>query len=114
MTPDRSENIPPSAARISGVESRIDEKISEIVKSSATCPASSAPQAKERLAEQRFGRDKQDDRRLQYLHDVLRDVLRERVHRNAAAAGIVLILMTLSLNAAAIAIRYRLRRRIKW
>ena len=32
MTPERSENIPPSAARISGVETRIVDQINDMVK----------------------------------------------------------------------------------
>src|SRR5690349_8454928 len=87
MTPDRSENSPPSAARISGVESRIVDHMSETVRSSAMRFGRANPAAKtgQRLAEQRFTRDKQNDDRLQNLDDVLGDVLRERIHRNTAA-----------------------------
>ena len=39
MTPERSENNPPSAARISGVGSLMVDQISEMVRRSAIVPA---------------------------------------------------------------------------
>src|SRR6188508_577811 len=87
MTPDRSENSPPSAARISGVERRTVDQISETVKSSAMRLDRPQPAAKpdQRFAEHRLARDEENDDRLQNLDDVLGDVLRKRIHGNAAA-----------------------------
>src|SRR5262245_27738158 len=87
MTPDRSENMPPSAASTSGVDNRIVEKTSEIVKRSAMARRSlqSLPQAGQGPAEHRFRGDEENDRRLQNLDDVLGDVPGERVDRNPAA-----------------------------
>src|SRR5687767_15119600 len=86
-TPARSENRPPSDARINGVDSRIVDQMSETVKSSTMGRNRPGPAAKpgERIAEHRLARDEENDDGLQNLHDVFRDVLRERVHRNAAA-----------------------------
>src|SRR5688500_3514386 len=101
MTPDRSENKPPSAARMSGVDRRTVEKISAIVKRSAiglVLPTRrrhgyGGPPKRQRLAKadhrftkKRFRGDEQDDRRLQYLDDVLGDVPCERIHRNAPSS----------------------------
>src|SRR6187455_1543069 len=87
MTPERSENIPPSAASTSGVDNRIVENTSETVKRSAMARPllQSVPQAGQRPAEHRFRGDEQDDRRLQNLHDVLGDVPGEGVDRDTAA-----------------------------
>src|SRR5689334_1387984 len=87
MTPDRSENSPPSAARMSGVERRIVEKIKAIVKRSAIglLPPKRVAEAEDRRAKKCFRGDEQNNRRLQNLDDVFRDVLREGINRNAAA-----------------------------
>src|SRR5215204_4647439 len=86
MTPDRSENKPPSAARMSGVERRIVEKINAIVKRSAIglLPPKRVAEAEDRRAKKCFRRDEQDNRRLQNLDDVLCDVLREGIDGDAA------------------------------
>ena len=73
MTPDRSENSPPSAASTSGVASRIVEAISESVKMSLI-RLGSANVARKLLPngplEESFGSDKKNDDALQHLHDV--------------------------------------------
>src|SRR4051794_10034086 len=74
ITPDRSENIPPSAARISGVARRPVDQINEIVNRSLMSSFLKVLQQSQflkGLAEESLGRNKQNNGRLQNLDDVL-------------------------------------------
>src|SRR4029453_79313 len=87
MTPDRSENSPPNAARMRGVDRRIVEEISAIVKRSAialVAPKRSA-KAENGFTKKSFRGEEQNDRPLKNLHDIFSHVLRKRVHRHTAA-----------------------------
>src|SRR5688500_1663019 len=88
MTPDRSENKPPSAARMSGVDRRTVEKISAMVKRSAIALVSpkGVAKAEYRRTKKRLGGHEQNDRGLQYLDDVFGDMLCERIHRDAPSS----------------------------
>src|ERR1043165_288036 len=82
-TPDRSENNPPSAARISGVDNRIVDQNSWA--ETISDRQSSKSQLPEETPEHCFGRHEQNDRGLQNLNDVFRHVLREGIDGNPAA-----------------------------
>src|SRR5829696_5120802 len=86
ITPDRSENRPPSAASTSGVASRIVEARSEIVKislinlgSNCSRESSAYKPLKESLSSY-----EEDDDALQHLHDILCYIFRKTVHVDPA------------------------------
>src|SRR5690349_21177182 len=81
ITPERSENNPPSAARINGVASLIIDATSDHVKTSLIRLRPQPPESKpaQRPFEERLSSDKQNDDSLQHLHDVFRDVLGKTV-----------------------------------
>src|SRR5262245_53909392 len=86
ITPDRSENSPPSAASTSGVASLIVDAINENVKMSLI---DSSPQTYHRSSaheplKERLRGDEKDDDPLQHLHDVFSDVLGKAINVNAA------------------------------
>src|ERR1044071_8704737 len=87
ITPERSENRPPSAASTRGVASRIVEAMSERVKMSRMGLRSQTFHRRSSLQEpfeESFSSNEQNDDALQYLDDVLCHVLRKAVDVDAA------------------------------
>src|SRR5689334_4751389 len=87
MTPERSENSPPSAASTSGVANLMVDAIKEKVKMSLIRLGPQAlrrPDSAHEPFEKRFSRNEENDDSLQHLHDVFRDVLGKAVDVNAA------------------------------
>src|SRR5262245_60855076 len=87
MTPERSENIPPRAARTNGVANRIVDQRRAMVKMSLIILDFGALQqtkSSDRATEECFSRHKKNDDALQDLNNILRDVFGETVDVDTA------------------------------
>src|SRR4030095_1383143 len=87
ITPERSENMPPSAASTNGVANLIVDHTSAMVKMSLidlNFRSLQQTESANRTTEERFCCDKQNDYSLQNLNNVFCDMFREPVNVNSA------------------------------